>query len=169
MGHWVFTNGCKCVYVPRFSWETIPFCHSCVHVKPALILCWNIPDHHEMQTTLSSQCLHCCKKHLCELQGISILIERLTSFSKSSGDMGMSLWRVVGKRVLGTSSCGYPNADGSILGGSGSSAFLQTATLRCAQAIFHSMLHLLEAREPALVHESHSGLLCLPHFLACVC
>ena len=66
--------------------------------------------------------------HRCVLHGVSLLQEHLTSLSKSSGVSGVSLGSVVGIRVLDPSSRDHPNAVGSIAGGSGCSAFLQTAT-----------------------------------------
>jgi len=61
MGHWVFADGYRCVYVPGFSWETSShFRHRRLPVEPALFFRWNNPGHPDMHRTLSRQGLHCC-------------------------------------------------------------------------------------------------------------
>ena len=65
--------------------------------------------------------------HLCVLHGVSLLQEHLTSFSKSPGTSGVSLGSVVGIRVVDSSYSDHLKAVGLISGGSGCSAFPQTA------------------------------------------
>ena len=130
MGHWMRAEGKRCglCVIPRGSGETYIHCrHRHLPEEPALLLHRNNFSHPGMHRTLSKQYLHCCNHTYVSCMGITTA-KKISQASANHMLQGVSLGRVVGKRVLYPSYRDHRNANGSIPDVSGCKPFRQTAT-----------------------------------------